>query len=301
MKRAARALLAFGLWAGCAGYTAGMRADAKPAAGSAYVYGRFFIQSKKTPLGFDGYQTMGLVVRCADGSTYTIRFSNKNEVQVIPVRPSRCELVEIVYTDADGAVKGRRRPPRDWMHPEQLAAGHGYYFGDYTARAKVDSEWHVFSTELHWSWDMDPDADNYQETTDQMKRTFASLASLPTENKRLARLDPARARAAALVRPGEAPLSVERTAGLARFIKRSYSSPEECEAACPTGGCLPFRGEAGPAMTCVIRCAADKDCPTGLACNCPGSQVPDCRQVAETPSDPMAGFCLSTEPTGPRR
>jgi hypothetical protein len=45
----------------------------------------------------------------------------------------------------------------------------------------------------------------------------------------------------------------------------------------------------------------DRDCPGGLACNCPNSQTPACHLIAQTPSDPMNGICLSTETTDPHR
>lgn len=299
-RGSAPALLALALAAGCAHYTKGIRPTDVVSIGDAYLYGHFFVESKETLLGMDGYQTMGLVLTCADKETYTIRFSNKRGVQAIKVAPSRCMLTEVVYTDADGSIKRRVRPPRSWMRPQAFWGGHAYYVGDYSAVAKFESHWKVVYTEVNWSWDMDPDPDKYDETTDEMKRTFVSLATLPTENRRLAppeRVVPP----GAVLRPGEAPLSPDRTRSMAPFIKRTFTNPATCQAACSTGACLPFRGEDGTAMTCVIRCAADKDCPTGLACNCPSGKEPDCRPVASTPSDPMEGFCLSTEASGPRR
>ena len=59
-------------------------------------------------------------------------------------------------------------------------------------------------------------------------------------------------------------MSPERVARVAPFVRRTFATPASCEAACPTGQCLPFRGEAGPAMTCIVRCNTDKDCPAGL-------------------------------------
>jgi hypothetical protein len=284
--------------ASCAGYTASIRRDDRASADSAYLYGRFFIESKSVPLGLAGYQTMGLVLSCAGGATYTIRFANTKGVQVIKARPARCALTQVVYTDADGAVRRRSLPPRGWGRPQDFVAGYAYYLGDYTAVASFDSEWKVLYTQLHWGWDMEADADNYEETTEEMKRSFAGLAALPTENRRLA--PPARL-PARNGRPGEVAPSPQRVAGLAPFIKRTFTTPAECDAACPTGQCLPFRSEGGAAMTCVVRCKADKDCPAGLACNCPESEGQDCRLIARTASDPMDGFCLSVEPGGPRR
>src|SRR5262249_27507115 len=98
------------------------------------------------------------------------------------------------------------------------------------------------------------------------------------------------------------PLSIDRVARIAPFTKRRYASPAECEAACPTGECLPYRGDdAAAAMACIVRCKADEDCPQGLACNCPSGGGPDCRSIAQVPGDSMAGLCLSIEPDGQRR
>jgi hypothetical protein len=97
-------------------------------------------------------------------------------------------------------------------------------------------------------------------------------------------------------------VSPDRAARLAGFTKRRYATPAECEAACPENGdCFPFRSDEGPAMTCVVRCQADKDCPQGLACNCPAGDGSGCRAIASTPEDRMAGICLSVEPGGERR
>jgi len=291
--------LAVALVVGCAGYTSAMRPDDEAARDSTYLYGRFFVKADRALLGMDGYQTMGLVMRCADGRTYTIRFSNKRGVQVIKASPSRCWLTELVYTDVDGFVKGRAPAPRSWTRPQSFSAGRAYYLGDYFGKAERKP---IFlGAELTWA--MDAGGDDYDETTTEMKRTFPSLARLQTEDSRLAPAEPKfeGEGTGAPLPPGEVPLSAERTRGLAPFIKRTFASSAACRAACPTGHCLPFRGEAGVAVTCVVRCEADKDCPAGLACNCPNSDGPECHLVARTALDPMDGFCLSVEPGGPRR
>jgi hypothetical protein len=100
---------------------------------------------------------------------------------------------------------------------------------------------------------------------------------------------------------GVEPLSPERVAHIAPFTKRHFASPAECEAACPTGKCLPYRAEQGAAMACIVRCKVDSECPQGLACNCPATGGPGCRSIAQVPGDPMDGICLSVEPDGERR
>jgi hypothetical protein len=206
-----------------------------------------------------------------------------------------------VYTDANGPTLGRRNIPPAWIRPQDFAGGHAYYLGDYTAKGAVESERKILYTQLHWSWEMEPDGDEYEDATGELQRRFPGLAALPTEDRTLIVKQPRPASTRAALRPGEAPLSPERARVLAPFIKRTFATPAECDAACPTGECLPFRGDDGPAMTCIVRCQADNDCPAGLDCNCPNSDSPGCHPIAGTPSDPMHGFCLSVEPSGPRR
>jgi len=296
-RRAVLAPIAALLAVGCAHYARGIRRDDKPRSDSAYLYGRFAIKSKQAPLGLDGYQTMGLVLRCADGETYTMRFSIEPVVQVFRVKPSRCSLVEWIGSDQDGGVVVRRRPPRAWVHAEAFQAERAYYLGDYFAVAKLESRFLGFVTERHFSWDMSPADDRYEVTTAEMRRQFANLASLPTEDRRIAPRRPPPPPGA--IGP---PLSPDRVARIAPFTKRRYTSPAECEQACSTGQCLPYRGEDRvAAMACLVRCRADGDCPQGFGCNCPDGDGTECHPIARVPDDDMAGICLSIEADGQSR
>jgi hypothetical protein len=288
--------LAAVLVTGCAGYTKGIRPADKLSAESAYLYGRFVIKSGRSLLAIDGYPTMGLSVRCDDGELYRIRFSIERAVQVLKIRPSRCALVQLIYTDADGTIRGYRRPPRAWIHVEDYAPGRAYYLGDFMATATFRSDWKVVYTELHWDYAMNPIDDGYQPSTTEMKQTFISLAGLPTEDRRLAPRRPPPPPGA--IGP---PIPPERVARIAPFTKRSYPTPLACEEACPMGQCLPYRGAEGPAMACIIRCRADKDCPAGWGCNCPNGAGTDCHPIAQTPEDPMDGICLPVDPQSGRR
>jgi hypothetical protein len=289
-------LLALALTSSCAGYTKGIRPDEKLSADSAYLYGRFLIKSERSFLGLDGYPTVRLALRCADGEIYRIRFSTERAVQVIKIKPARCALVQIVYTDADGTVRGYRRPPLAWVHGEDFAPGRAYYLGDFMAAATFKSDWKVVYTELHWDWAMNPVDDGYESSTAEMKTTFTKLAALSTDDRRLAPRRPPRPPGA--IGP---PLSPERVARIAPFTKHSYPTPMACEEACPMGRCLPYRGADRTAMACIIRCKADQDCPGGWGCNCPSSGRPDCRPIARTTEDPMDGICMPVDPESGRR
>jgi hypothetical protein len=291
--------------AGCAHYAVGMRPTEKRSSDTAYLYGRFSMKAKADPLATNGRQTMGFVINCEDGATYTIRFTNTREVQVIKIRPSHCSLQELIYTDGDGYIHSRKAPPPSWVRGEQFSAGRAYYLGDYFGKAEYSVERTAFFQERKWSWLMDPVDDNYPSTTEEMKRTFVHLASLSTEDKRLAprRRLPGSGAAGPVTGLAEVPLSPERIARIAPLTKRRYGTPAACLRACPTGQCLPFRAESGPSMTCIIRCKTDKDCPHGLACNCAETDAggSDCHPIAHTSEDAMEGICLSPEsPAEPR-
>jgi len=304
VSRAASPILT--LAAGCAHYTTGLSPADKPSPARAYLYGRFRINAPRAALGMDGHQTMGFVMRCKDGTEYTIRFSLENRVQVFGANPGRCALEEVIFTDADGVIKARKyalgSPPDGFL----LAPGTAYYLGDYFAESTFNSTWKVLYTQLNTSWQLTSADDNYDTTSAEMKRTFANLAGLSTEDRMLLPRkhipgDARKHKGGARGGPDDI-VSPERAARLAAFTKRRYATPAECETACPENGdCFPFRSAEGPAMTCVVRCKTDKDCPEGLACNCPAGDGAACRAIASTPEDRMAGICLSTEPAGERR
>ena len=303
---AAGGLLVMTLAAGCAHYAPSLGPADKLRPDLGYFFGRFHIDAPRAVLGMDGLQTMGFVMRCDDGHAYTIRFSTEKRVQVIAASPARCALEEMVFTDADGVIKGRKymmgSPPGGFV----LAAGTAYYLGDYFAESTFKTRWKVVYTQLNMTWQLTSADDNYDVTSAEMKRTFANLAGLATQNRMLLprKHVPGDARKhAGGTRSGpDDVVSPDRAARLAGFTKRRYTTPAECEAACPeSGDCFPFRGDEGPAMTCVVRCKTDKDCPEGLACNCPNGDGSACRAIASTPDDRMAGICLSVEPAGERR
>jgi hypothetical protein len=281
---------------GCANYTASIRSDALLNRQSAYLYGRFRIKSEKTLLGMDGYQTMGLRLHCANGQDYTVRFSIENRVQVIQIKPSRCALVEVLGTDADGVVRMRRRPPRAWSHADNFTAGNAYYLGDFFATAVFSSEFKVLYSDLHWSWDMEPVDDGFETTTADFRRAYKSLASLPIDDLRLVPRPPPPP-------PGALgpPISAAEAAEIAPYVNRSYRSVDECKAACRMGRCVPYRGASGPAMTCIVRCKIETDCPEGLSCNCEHPEGRECHTIAQIPGNPMEGLCLSPEAAAKHR
>jgi hypothetical protein len=266
---------------------------------AAYLYGRFVFKVHQTSDQVSRKQTMGLSISCDDGKQYTFRFLFTRDVQVIEVPPSTCSLSAVMYTGPQVSRSVAMDPKT--VQATTYVAGRAYYMGDYFASGFVETNSQFMYAARDWSWDMSPADDRYDATTADLRRTFVALASLPTEDRRLfPRTSQTKRGQVVIDDPGEPPMTPARVARVAPFIKRSYASPPECERACSRGACLPFRGESGPAMTCVNRCRSDEDCPEGLACNCPGGGV-GCRAIAEAPGDRMAKICLSTERGGQRR
>jgi hypothetical protein len=285
--------------AGCAVYDRGIRSDATLKPDRAYLYGRFFMKAEAQYGSVAGKQSMGLVIRCENGSSYNFGSIDKRDVQVLEVRPGRCWLTEAILADQNGMVRKLLKAERSMQRPLDFKAGRAHYLGDYFSRGDFSTRPGVFVHYLLWQWAMDPADDRYDETTAEMKSAFPALASLPTIDTRLIPAAPPRKRGNQIAAaPDEPPLSPERVARIAPFIKRDHATPAKCEAACPTGQCLPYRGESGPTMACIIRCDKDKDCPEGSACNCPNSErpaAPECQPIATTPGDSMARICLPVE------
>ncbi len=171
------------LLSGCAEYTPGLRATDPYSPQSAYVYGRFFIDAESKTLALDGHQSMGFSVRCRDGNRYVLRFSAQSPLQVIRVAPSVCQIDEIIYTAASGTTLGRKLPPFRLLENESLAAGGVYYVGDFFARGTSKSTYNGLRGEINWDWRLTGTTDNYDTTTDQLKRRFPSFASAATENR----------------------------------------------------------------------------------------------------------------------
>jgi hypothetical protein len=275
--------------AGCGAYTQGVRPTEKPAPDSAYLYGRFTMRAEKSLVGT--YPTMGLMLACSDGEKYTVGLSIEQPLQVLKIRPARCELAEIIGTDRRGDVHLRRRPKPAWIHPDDFQAGKMYYVGDFLGAAAQENHWKVIYTEAHLVWALDPIQDRLATTTAEMKSAFPSLASLPVVDRRLVPAPPP-------LPPGPigAAISPARAARIAPFTKRLYGSTKDCETGCKMGQCVPFRDQQGhAAMTCIVRCKADGDCPAGLACNCVQTSGTACRIIAQLPDDAMEGLCLSPE------
>jgi len=131
------AICAFAALVGCAAHTSSITQDEKPTGKEAYLYGRFYIEAKSGKLALDGHQTMGFVIKCASGDTYTFRSSNDTALQVIKIAPSMCSLTEFVYTNSDGQIRSRKRAPEKLMRDARFDAGKAYYLATSTRKLQL--------------------------------------------------------------------------------------------------------------------------------------------------------------------
>jgi len=177
------AICAFAALVGCAAHTSSITQDEKPTGKEAYLYGRFYIEAKSGKLALDGHQTMGFVIKCASGDTYTFRSSNDNSLQVIKIVPSMCSLTEFVHTNADGQVRSRKSAPAKLMRNVRFDAGKAYYLGDFYAEAATPVQGRTVSS----VWNIKTVRNDYNNTSAALKAAYPNLAALPTENRMIGR------------------------------------------------------------------------------------------------------------------
>jgi hypothetical protein len=168
---------------GCAAQTPSVTQSEKPTGRDAYLYGRFFLEAKGGKLALDGHQTMGFVIKCASGETYSFRSSSDNVLQVIKIAPSTCSLAEFVQTNADGQVRSRTRAPEKLMHDVKFDAGKAYYLGDFYAEASTIPVGKSVSS----VWNIKTVRNDYTSTSAALKAAYPNLAKLPTENRMIGR------------------------------------------------------------------------------------------------------------------
>lgn len=164
--------------AGCASWTPPLAPTDKPSEQDAYLYGNFVQDSRKALLGLDGYSTIGLVFKCLDGASYTVRFRLEREVQLLRVKPATCSLQETIYTDADGAIKGHKPSPNGVMKGLTFKPGVAYYLGDYHGTMKATVSYPGVAME----WRIDSVRNRFATTTDDLKQRYPAFANVPSED-----------------------------------------------------------------------------------------------------------------------
>ncbi|HKC53456.1 MAG TPA: hypothetical protein VKC33_02280 [Burkholderiales bacterium] len=173
------AICAVSALAGCAGYTPSILPNEKPTGQEAYLYGRFYIEAPASRLALDGHQTMGFVIKCASGETYTLRFSTENALQVIRIAPSTCSLTEFIYTNSDGQVRSRKPAPEKLMRDARFDAGKAYYLGDFYAETTTS----VIGRTISRNWNVKTVRNDYRNTSTALKAAYPNMSALPTEDR----------------------------------------------------------------------------------------------------------------------
>jgi hypothetical protein len=195
-----RVLAAF-LLAGCVTPISAVHPRQKYSPNVAYIYGRFALDIKKARSAF-GTEKMVFEIRCRDGHMYEVVFHPTQTLQVIALRPSICQIEDVV-NDENGpegsgagvafvagglagalvytAIKGDQTEARQMssfrlLQNEELEPGGVYYVGDFLAKAVEDNE------EQRNVWTLQA-SDNYEATTEAIKRKYPGFASAETENR----------------------------------------------------------------------------------------------------------------------
>jgi hypothetical protein len=182
---AAMRLVRVGWWAlgvaailagACSPYTVSQRPDEPLSPSSAYVYGRFELDSRGSR------NSMGFVVRCTGAEkdeAFDIGFSSKHPLQIFKVGPGTCAIDEAVYTTGREWTEGQRAAPLAVLRNRELSAGVAYYIGDFLAASTAQR---ISSSKVRIHWGVTEVRNNYAGTTAEMKRMFPKLAPLATED-----------------------------------------------------------------------------------------------------------------------
>jgi hypothetical protein len=148
---------------------ANVRPDAPYKRDHIYLYGRF------TYVGL----SMTFAIRCRDGEVYKIDFIVQDQVQMIELVPSICQLDKIEY----GSSANARLVPFRMLRNEILDPGGVYYVGDYSVSGASRTEFKVLYNEVHQSWRMGHARDDYARTTAEMRGQFPAFSGAATEDR----------------------------------------------------------------------------------------------------------------------
>lgn len=166
----------------CANYTPRLKPDEKLTEADSFLYGSFSIKTEKILVSADGHVSMGLNLKCQDGSKYLLRFYRESPVHIIKIKPSICDIDEIVYTDADGNVRevgSFRNPIRNLA----FKPGKAYYLGDFSATARTD----IGRKSSNMQWTMSNPVDRFSYTTELIHQLYPNTTGIPNVNMGLAK------------------------------------------------------------------------------------------------------------------
>lgn len=166
------------LLASCAGFAPSIRSNEPLDVNSAYLYGNLWID---TPEKLFKHQSIGFVLKCADGREYTLGLSNRAPLQVVKISPSTCSLTQVWLIAANGDYQAEMRVPQSALRDARFDPGVAYYLGDIAAEASTDWRPYFLHNEYLSTWTIKSARNNYEATTAYMKRYYPNVASLQTQ------------------------------------------------------------------------------------------------------------------------
>ena len=134
-----------------------------------YLYGRF------TYTGL----SVTFEIRCRDGAIYKVDFIARDQVQLLELVPSVCQLDKIEY----GSSANAQLVPFRMLRNEILDPGGVYYVGDYSVSGASRVDYRFFYNEIHQSWRMKHARDDYARSTAEMRRLFPAFDGAATEDR----------------------------------------------------------------------------------------------------------------------
>jgi len=148
--------------------------------GNAYLYGHFYLYSEKTTEDwFEHHLTMGFVLKCNNKEQHIIKFNHKEPLQVITLKPTRCEFSEIQYIDEQGKIRGRVKTRKTSNTNFKILPNTATYLGSYHLYVTP----YASTTETDLSpWRFTDIYNDYNETTDKMKILHPTLINIPTND-----------------------------------------------------------------------------------------------------------------------
>jgi hypothetical protein len=178
------ACCAVALLSACAAFSPSLSKTDVPVAENAYLYGRFVMEAPKAYLSFAGHQTMGFALECASGQYILIKFKVDEPLQLLKVAPaSKCTFREIVYTDAGGNIKSRKPAPPELAKEINFTPGRAHYMGDFFATTTTTTSGNM----IYRNWEIKRMKDDYELSTEELKKAYPAFASLPMERRLLGR------------------------------------------------------------------------------------------------------------------
>ena len=166
----------------CANFTPRLPSDEKLGVNDTFIYGHFFVDAKYKTV-FGNYPSMGLGLNCQGGSKYLIRFYLDDPVQIIKMKPSVCNLDEIVYSSAWGEVVSRSQLKDRAIRNLNLQAGVAYYLGNFNATTSLTGT--GFRHGL--KWEISKPVDSYESTTRLLHEKYPHTLAIQTNNLFLSR------------------------------------------------------------------------------------------------------------------